>query len=212
MAQTQKAHVRGGIVEAAAALFAEVGFEATTMADVAKRAGSSIGNVYKYFANKEELFAAVLPESFAAELRQRTRERIKAVGHVRDIRTLPPGARYHVIADDLLDFTLAHREQVVILLRRAGGTPYAPWAGEFVDRLVEWAFDYARDAWPELKPSPVMRFAIRRIYFGFLESLSDALVSFRGEAQVREAIAHLTAHHQGGLLHFFETAAARKNP
>src|SRR5262245_30675417 len=107
MAQVQKPHVRASIVAAAAALFSEVGFETTTMAAVAQRAGSSIGNVYKYFANKEDLFAAVLPDSFAVELRRLTRARIKAVGNVRDIRALPPESRYHILADELLDHCLA---------------------------------------------------------------------------------------------------------
>src|SRR5438270_864292 len=160
MAQTQKTHVREAIVAAAASLFAEVGFEAATMAAVAERAGSSIGNVYKYFANKDVLFAAVLPESFATDLRRRTRARIKALGDVRDIRLLPPEARYHVLAGELLDHCIANRERVVILLGRAEGTPFASFADDFVERLVEWAFEYARDAWPDLRPSPAMRFAI----------------------------------------------------
>ena len=113
MAQTQKMHVRAAIIAAATALFAEVGFEATTMGAVAERAGSSIGNVYKHFANKDELFAAVLPETFAADLRRMTRARIKAVGDVRDIRLLPPESRYHVLAGELLDHCLANRERVM---------------------------------------------------------------------------------------------------
>src|SRR5262245_7245785 len=130
MAQTQKAHVRDAILAAAASSFAEGGFEATTMAAVADRAGSSIGNVYKYFANKDELFVAVLPEEFAAELKRMTRARIKAVGDVRDIRTLPPESRYHVLADELLDHCLANKERVIILLRRAEGTPFASFADD----------------------------------------------------------------------------------
>jgi AcrR family transcriptional regulator len=138
MPQIQKGHVRTAIIAAATTLFAEVGFEAATMGAVAERAGSSVGNVYKYFANKEELFAAALPTEFAVELRRMTRARIKAVGNVADIRLLPPGSRYHVLADELLDFCLANRERVVILLHRAEGTPFATFADDFVERLVDW--------------------------------------------------------------------------
>ena len=51
MAQLLKEHVRQGFVTAAGETFAERGFEATTMAEVAERAGSSVGNLYKYFAS-----------------------------------------------------------------------------------------------------------------------------------------------------------------
>ena len=69
MAQYPKEHVRAGIVQAATSLFADVGFGATTMAAVAARAGTSIGNVYRYFESKEELFATALPTEFAAKVR-----------------------------------------------------------------------------------------------------------------------------------------------
>lgn len=209
MTQVQKDYVRGAIIMAAAKLFADVGFEAASMSLVAERAGTSIGNLYKYFANKDELFAAVLPESFAKALREKTRRRVKAVGNVQDIRRLPVTAPYHVLADDLLDYCLGHRERVVILLGRAEGTPYATFAEDFVERLTTWAFEYIKRAWPNIVPSPALRFAVRRIYRSFVASMADTLANVRGETHVREAIFYLTAHHQGGLLHLLESAAAR---
>ncbi len=47
------------IVDAAAALLAEVGYEALTLTDVAERSGSAIGSLYQYFSNKEQLVDAV---------------------------------------------------------------------------------------------------------------------------------------------------------
>ncbi len=125
------------------------------------------------------------------------------------VRRLAPESRCHVLAGELLDHCLANRERVVILLGRAEGTPFASFVADFVEHLAEWAFEYARDAWPELRPSPAMRFAIRRIYSGFLRSLAEAFATCRGEAQIREAVHHLTTHHQGGLLHLFESATTR---
>lgn len=48
------------IVEAALDAFAEKGFAATRLEDVAKRAGVSKGTLYLYFQNKEDLFKAVI--------------------------------------------------------------------------------------------------------------------------------------------------------
>ena len=47
------------IVDAAAAVFAERGFRAARVADVAARAGIGKGTVYEYFRSKEDLFLAV---------------------------------------------------------------------------------------------------------------------------------------------------------
>src|SRR5918995_4058420 len=50
---------RERILEAALALFADRGYEATTMRDVAREAGASLGLAYRYFASKEEFALAL---------------------------------------------------------------------------------------------------------------------------------------------------------
>jgi AcrR family transcriptional regulator len=51
------------LLAAALDLFVERGFASTRLEDVAKRAGVSKGTLYLYFANKEELFKAVVREN-----------------------------------------------------------------------------------------------------------------------------------------------------
>ena len=53
---------RERILEAALALFAERGYEATTMRDVAREAGASLGLAYRYFESKEEFGTRGWPE------------------------------------------------------------------------------------------------------------------------------------------------------
>jgi AcrR family transcriptional regulator len=61
---------RRRILEVALALFAERGFEQTTMRDVARAAGVATGAAYYYFASKEEMILEFYRESAAAaELR-----------------------------------------------------------------------------------------------------------------------------------------------
>jgi AcrR family transcriptional regulator len=47
------------ILEAARSLFAEKGYESTTIADIALKAGIAVGTVYLYFHNKHEIYTAV---------------------------------------------------------------------------------------------------------------------------------------------------------
>ena len=51
------------ILDAAASVFAEVGFEAATTEAIAERAKTSIGSVYQFFPNKVALFEAVAGRS-----------------------------------------------------------------------------------------------------------------------------------------------------
>ena len=54
------------LLQAAAAIFAEVGFEAATMSDIAERAGASIGSLYQFFPNKEAVTRAVMNRNYQA--------------------------------------------------------------------------------------------------------------------------------------------------
>lgn len=56
------------ILDAAAQVIAEVGYEAATTNAIAKRAGTSIGSLYQFFPNKEALVAE-LAKRYRAQLR-----------------------------------------------------------------------------------------------------------------------------------------------
>jgi AcrR family transcriptional regulator len=65
------------LLAAALALFVERGYAATRLDDIAARAGVSKGTLYLYFANKEELFKALVRENIVALL-DRFRAEIEA--------------------------------------------------------------------------------------------------------------------------------------
>ena len=54
------------IVDAARSLFAEQGYERTTLKDIVDRAGGSLATVYKVFGNKDGLLEAVVFEKAAS--------------------------------------------------------------------------------------------------------------------------------------------------
>ena len=63
--QRQKIQRRDGILAAARSVFAQRGYEGTTIADIAKEAGVAAGTVYLYYASKTDLFAALNLQLFA---------------------------------------------------------------------------------------------------------------------------------------------------
>jgi AcrR family transcriptional regulator len=58
------------VLEAAASVMAEVGYEAATMTAIAARAGSSIGTVYQYFPKKDSV-VSVLRKRFGEAMEAR---------------------------------------------------------------------------------------------------------------------------------------------
>jgi AcrR family transcriptional regulator len=59
---------RPQIVEAATRVFIRKGYRKTTMPDVAREAGLSIGGVYWYFKSKDEIVLAILGQCFQSDL------------------------------------------------------------------------------------------------------------------------------------------------
>jgi len=63
--RTRSEEKRREIIDAAASLFAEQGYERTSMSAISERVGGSKATLYGYFESKEELLRAVLDDSVA---------------------------------------------------------------------------------------------------------------------------------------------------
>jgi AcrR family transcriptional regulator len=81
------------IVSAAAALFAERGFDGTSMNAIAKAAGITIGSIYQYFPNRDAVVDAVA-EAYLAAWRA---EKHEALAHAQE-RTLHDFIRRGVLS------------------------------------------------------------------------------------------------------------------
>jgi AcrR family transcriptional regulator len=105
------------LLEAGAAVIAEKGFQAATMAEIAARAGAPIGSLYRFFPNKEILADALL---------QRFREVIdQAFEEINGrIKTLSAAALAGAFLDIMPDF---HGEKLAI---RALLEAHADWSAK----------------------------------------------------------------------------------
>jgi AcrR family transcriptional regulator len=73
------------LLAAALGQFVERGYAATRLEDVARRAGVSKGTLYLYFANKEELFKAVVREHIVHAIGEAEQEVAQFSGHSSDL-------------------------------------------------------------------------------------------------------------------------------
>ncbi len=106
---------RREILAAALALFARNGYERTSVHEVAKRAGFSVGHLYNLIGNKRALYDAVLIQEGEALLEVVQRATAPAVGRGLD--------RADRMIDAVLDFFAGHRDFFQIFLNETGGVP-----------------------------------------------------------------------------------------
>ena len=102
---------RGRVLAAARVLFAERGFAASRVADVAQGAGMSPGNVYWHFDSKEAILRAILVQGFAA------REAMTA--GVAD-EYGPARRKLEILVDRTIAFYDGEAESMVIIAGLAG--------------------------------------------------------------------------------------------
>src|SRR5215510_716940 len=90
------------LLDAAAQVFAEVGFEAATTNAIAARAGVSPGTLYQFFPNKD-----AIGEALAARFGERLRA-TQADIFVPELATLPLDEMIDRVVDPLVAFYVAH--------------------------------------------------------------------------------------------------------
>lgn len=88
------------LLEAADALIAEKGFDATTMGEIAARAGAQIGSLYRFFPNKRILAEALI---------QRFEEQINT--SFRGIEATVLTMSIEHLADSILEFMVQQRDR-----------------------------------------------------------------------------------------------------
>lgn len=202
--QHPKDEIRERVLIAARRLFAQHGYQHATMAQIATESGVATGNLYHYFANKERLLAAVVPDTFVRTLFDVLAKKVHALDGVDDIRVLPPGAEYHRISAELLDFCIIHRQRMIILATGVAGSALQDVPDRIVAALVSLALDHFRSVSPGLSPTRIQRVAVDLTYRNFIQAASAILATFKRDTDARKALDALIRYHVTGLRTLFQ--------
>jgi AcrR family transcriptional regulator len=96
----------GEILHAAAELFAEHGYAATSIRDLSRRCGASLAGLYHYFHSKQELLFLVQRHAF---------QTVISAARAATPPELPPEARLRAFVASHLETFLAHRPWMTVL-------------------------------------------------------------------------------------------------
>lgn len=131
--QILKESVRDRIQGSAVRLFAKRGFRDTSMRMIAKEAGITAGNIYRYFDTKEQIL-----DGAVAPLIQHVENLIS--DHEHEVSAADPDAPklYHeLIAVSIVDIYQRYRQEYTILLRMAAGTAYEGYHSTLVSQIAD---------------------------------------------------------------------------
>ena len=175
--QARAVERRKHLLDAAARVFAQRGFAAAQMDEIAREASTSKGGLYFHFPTKEALMAAVAGRA-AAALRRRVTRAMNAVGN-------DPVARAEAALAALFETLSGHRTLARMLATEAlsGGPSVREQAAEVEDEFVGLIAAELRQAQAEGRLSqlsePLDPELTARAWVGMARALVDAWAAGR---------------------------------
>ncbi len=192
MAQVLKLEVRNRVVAAALKLFADKGYAAASMQDLADVAGVTASNVYRYFENKAALFDEVVPRRLVQRIEALVRARFVHARGVADLRRLPATGPWRTVAAELAQLAAQHRLELVILLRHGEGTPHAGFRARLHATMVGAALAHFGP-----RCGPQDRAFLEVVYEQLLSALAAILVAGPDDLGMR--VEQYEHYHLAGL-------------
>ena len=177
----QKQQRRAAILAAAATLFADGGFDKITLSAIAREAGISKANVYRYFESKEEIFLHLSLEDNAAWVADleiqladvATCGDLEEVAGVlaRSLSARPRLAALAAVTSSILEHNvseqvvLAYKQAMLPLAIRLGNALHAAMPALSIEQAREfllYLYVVQTGLWPLAHPAPVVQQVLAR--------------------------------------------------
>lgn len=129
--QVLKEEIREMIFDSALTEFNGKGFKEASMRSIAEKSGMTVGNLYRYYKNKEDLFYAVISPAFNKVINI-----IKDTEKTSLVQSKTLNQLLEEIISKIVDVHRDHKDALMILLYGSKGTPYEQ-AREQITALIE---------------------------------------------------------------------------
>ncbi len=204
MAQTLKDEVKERIQNSALSNFAEHGFRKTTMSEIADQAKISVGNIYRYYTNKEDLFYSLITPGFVTKFKK------VLVSMIQDVRTalFTKGDKKKTMKlanKNVIDFVFKHRLQIVILLERSHGTIYETVLEDMLDMVIKDLDGYLKESTPGGKTlsTAEKKFLVKIIYRNYVHAVVRILNQYESKRQIEKGYTQYMDYHLFGMQFFW---------
>jgi AcrR family transcriptional regulator len=189
MVQIKKQKIKNLIDNSALDVFIEKGYRNTKISDIAIKAGISVGNIYRYYKGKEDIFNSIISEDFVNQFKQYLTQKITAWQH--NDETTNAQNR-----NNLIDFLIENKKSFIMLTKSCKGTKFEYLVEYFVDFLVDTFFsnnNTQKDNYYQM---------FRMFYKKYIEVISDILCCSENKEEIKELINVSNQYHMFGITSF----------
>lgn len=182
--QYLKDEVRSSIVEEALKEFKQLGYKGASIRSIAKKSRTSVGNMYKYFESKEDLYENLIGSVYH-----------KLMGYISRFDKIELNEKaefiFYELMDKIMEIFNENSIELSILLNKSNGSKYENCKGtfvEFITRIVTEKMKYELSLEnKKLKDN----FIIYVISHSLVEGISLILKEREDGAEVRRLILNI---------------------
>ena len=181
--QTLKNEVRNNIYKSALIEFSEKGYEKASMRKIADRAKITVGNMYRYFKNKEDLFYSVISPAYQTLTQFITEQNITS-----SIDKAKENYNIDNQANKFVDIYMKHKAELIIIIEGSKGSKYEGAKDETI-KLVESIIKKMLIA-KSLENTSIYNdpYFIHVLSVSVVEGVIMILKQYEGESKIREMI------------------------
>jgi len=189
--QTLKEEIRTRIQQVATAAFLRYGYQEVTMRDIAKKSAISVGNLYNYYKNKEDLFYSLTGTSYLY-----LKQLLRAVKEHGPQSGVTDTDFTKSLVRKISQLLKQHRVGFLLMIDRGQGTKYNNLKDELITVLVRH-FEEELMETDTSDGSLIMRIAAKNLMYGLIEVAKN----YQGDEWVDRNIERLIDYHLHGILH-----------
>lgn len=192
--QILKEHVKDNILKAAEEIYFQEGYSQASLRSIAARCGITVGNLYRYFENKEALLDAVLKPLLD--------DVALIVGDLLSEQSLNDRKKhqqFHLrVAERLSLLTQSHHHRISIMISGVGGTKYASYFQDLIHRVAVGIQKVVLIAKPFIQINPIIYEVMAKNH---VEGLVFIITQIAEPEEQKKVIQQFLDVH----LHYFET-------
>jgi AcrR family transcriptional regulator len=195
--QVLKEEVKEKIKKAATYEFEKNGYQKTSMRSIALRTKLTVGNLYHYFKNKDDLFNVIIQPAF-----QKIYQFIDEFARVKESGLFEKKQKDNFIKtfeESLIRIYIQHRAELVILLNGSKGSQMGNAREQIIYLIAE---RIKKEAFPKMKKKiiPADDFLAEVLAFSFIEGISLVLNKYKDKEKAKELFTQFTHIYFKNLL------------
>ncbi|URZ17428.1 TetR/AcrR family transcriptional regulator [Clostridium felsineum] len=191
--QYLKEEMRNKIVDEALKEFLKSGYKDTSIRTIVKNAETSIGNFYKYFKSKEDLYETIVEPVYSRLIQYVNRFfEVEVNEKMQEI--------FYSLSEEVIKIFEENRNELAVLLNSSKGSKYENCKKifiEFITRTVTISFEYQLSMY---KKAIEDNFIIKILSYNFVEDIAIVLKEKRNKREVRKLISDLLEIFYGNII------------